>query len=250
MTIQSVLDHCFGKYAELQQVTSDTYQLYAPFFHEDGDMYSIYIETHGNEAVIRDYGNALMRVSYTFDINTKNKQSILQNVVTGNLGELDDGELLMHTDIEHLQEAVFQYAQIIAKVSNIDILSRETIKSMFYEYLSDFISSKLSRFNVRKQVAPTSDGQLVVDYEIPGSKPFYLFGVNDNVKASRVVISCLNFQKKRLPFRSIVVHENFEGLTAFNRNQITNAADKQFTTLDDFREEGIPYFERELACAH
>ena len=186
---------------------------------------------------------------YTFDLASKNKQSILRKIVKSNLGELDDGEILIRSKIDRAEEAVFQYAQLVAKVSNIDILSRETMKSMFYEYLNDFMMTQLSKYGVKKQICPTNDKQLIVDYEIPGQRPIYLFGVNDNTKASKVVISCLNFQKTNLPFRSVIVHENLNSLTAFNRSQITNAVDKQFATLSDFQSDGIRYLERELTVA-
>lgn len=75
----------------------------------------------------------------------------------------------------------------------------------------------------------------------------FIFGVNENTKASKVVISCLSFQKQKIPFRSLIVHEDFDGLSSFYRNQITNMADKQFTSLDDFRTEGLDYISRELA---
>ncbi len=251
MTIQESLSNCFGRYMALEPVAQNTYRLYAPFFHEDGDMYSIYLEEQGDNVVIRDFGNTLMRVSYTFDLGTENKQSILHRIVDSNLGELDDGEILIHTNHEHAAESVFQYSQLIAKVSNIDILSRENAKSMFYEYLNGFMVEYFSKYNLDRHVCPTNDPQLIVDYAIPvpSAKPLFLFGVNDNSKASKVVISCLSFQKKKVPFRSLIVHEDFDALTSFNRNQITNAADKQFTTLEDFKEEGVEFIERELSIA-
>ena len=245
MTIQETLQGAFGKNSGLEQIQKNIYRLYAPFFHEDGDMYSIYLETGEEGITIRDFGNTLMRVSYTFDISTPNKRKVLQNVVKSNLGELDDGELLIHTTGNDVEEAIYQYAQLVSKVSNISILSREMVKSMFYEYFNDFVMTQLQAYHVQKRVFPTNDRELVVDYEIPGSKPIYLFGVNSDAKASKVVISCLTFQKQALPFRSVVVHEDLNALTGFNRRQITNVADKQFYTLDDFRDGGISYLERE-----
>lgn len=248
MTIQESLRGAFGKNSGLEQVQANVYRLYAPFFHEDGDMYSIYLEVRDNGIIIRDFGNTLMRVSYTFDISTPKKQSILHNIVKSNLGELDDGELLIHTNTNDAEEAIYQYAQLVAKVSNIEILSRETIKSMFYDYLNEFVMTQLREYEVKKHVFPTSDHELEVDYEIPGSKPIYLFGVNGDAKASKAVISCLTFQKQNLPFRSVIVHEDLNALTGFNRRQITNVADKQFYTLSDFQEQGKSYLDREISA--
>lgn len=248
MTIQESMQGAFGKSSGLEQVQENVYRLYAPFFHEDGDMYSIYLDFGNDGVTIRDYGNTLMRVSYDFDISTPNKRNVLRSIVKRNLGELEDGELLIRAKCNEsdVQEAVYQYAQLVSKVSNIDILSRETVKSMFYDYLNEFMMTKLKGYNVQKGVFPTSDHELEVDYAIEGHRPIYLFGVRGDAKASKTVISCLNFQKQGLPFRSVIVHEDLSGLTGFNRRQITNVADKQFYQLSDFQEQGAAYLAREF----
>lgn len=250
MTIQESMCGAFGKNSGLEQIQANIYRLYAPFFHEDGDMFSIYLETSNDSVTIRDFGNTLMRVSYTFDISTPKKQSVLQNIVKSNMGELDDGELLIRTgtNINDVQESIYQYVQLVSKVSNIDILSRETVKSMFYDYLRDFVTVQLKDFGAKSNVFPLNDKELSVDYEIPGPKPIYLFGVNGDAKASKTVISCLNFQNRDLPFRSVIVHNDLNELTGFNRRQITNVADKQFYTLDDFKEQGASYLKREQSA--
>lgn len=248
MDILNILQRQFGQLVSLELIKPNIMRVYAPFFHEDGDMISMYLdinESTGNIR-IRDFGNTLMRVSYTFDIDSVNKQNILSNIVKSNYGTLDDGELVIDADMDNLANAIFQYSQLVAKVSNIDILRNEVVKSLFYDHLNDFIFDAFKKYNVTEKFAPTNDKELVVDYHLPAAKPLYIFGVNKDTKASKVVISCLTFQKQHIPFRSLIIHEDFNGLSAFNRNQITNAADKQFASLDDFKAEGIEYVEREL----
>ena len=49
------------------------YQLIIPICHEDGDMVDVYLqESPRGEAYIRicDFGMALMRLSYSYDLNT------------------------------------------------------------------------------------------------------------------------------------------------------------------------------------
>lgn len=248
MNVSQRLQQQFGTMIALEETAPNISRVYAPFFHEDGDMISMYIDTSNTEEiVIRDFGNTLMRVSYTFDFDTTNKKTILNNIVKSNYGELDDGELKISSSLDALSQAVFQYSQLVAKVSSIDLLQRQVIKSLFFEYLNEFIVNNFSQYGVRHSITPTRDKELVVDYEIPAKKPLYIFGVNENTKASKVVISCLNFQRQKLPFRSLIVHEDFDGLSTFYRNQITNASDKQFTSLDEFRLEGADYIIREIA---
>lgn len=254
MNIQERLQKEFGTQIALEEIAPNTMRIYAPFFHEDGDMFSMYLEIHNDSTILlRDFGNTLMRVSYTFEIDSQNKINVLNNIVKSNYGNYDDGELFISTTLDHLPQDIFQFSQLVAKVSSIDLLRRETIKSLFFERLDGFMSDQLKNYGYLQNYQPTRDKQLLVDYHIPSSasgiKPLFIFGVNENTKASKVVISCLSFQKQRVPFRSVIIHEDFESLSSFYRNQITNTADKQFTSLDEFQAEGTDYIARELVAS-
>lgn len=244
----------FGELVSLEEVSPGIMRIYAPFFHEDGDMVSMYLELRQDKTmIIRDFGNTLMRISYTFELDSQNKLNVLSNIVKSNYGQLEDGELLLETTFERLPQDIFQFSQLVAKVSSIDLLRRETIRSLFFENLNEFITGQLKQYHFIQNYLPTKDKQLIVDYQIPAPsgamKPLFIFGVNENTKASKVVISCLSFQKQRIPFRSLIIHEDFGSLSSFNRNQITNTADKQYTSLDDFKAEGLDYIERELEAS-
>jgi hypothetical protein len=73
--------------------------------------------------------------------------------------------------------------------------------------------------------------------------------LDNTVLTTAQSISCLEFQRRRLPFKSVMVHQDSEsGIGRKDRTRSTNAADKQFTSLDDFRETGPQFFERERAA--
>ncbi|MCK9590212.1 MAG: hypothetical protein M0Q93_12735, partial [Terrimicrobiaceae bacterium] len=85
-----------------------------------------------------------------------------------------------------------------------------------------------------------------VDYSLPiNGTSLYLFGVKDSSKARLTTISCLEFIRHKLPFRSLVVHEDFDALPRKDRSRLTSACDKQFTSLDDFRSGARQFLERE-----
>jgi citrate lyase gamma subunit len=247
LDINSLLQKQFGENIGVEEVSPNILRIYAPFFHEDGDMLSIYLDMNSDNMLIRDFGNTLMRVAYTFDFESENKRRILDDIVKSYNGMLFDDEISMTVDESNLARIVYQFSQLVAKMSNIDVLQRELVKSLFFEYLNDFVDSSLANYGVTKNYTPSTDKSLVVDYVIKASKPIFLFGVNSDTKASKTIISCLTFQREAIPFRSLVIHENFESLTAFNRQQITNAADKQFYSFDGFKTDSITYLERETA---
>ncbi len=238
-----------GKNISLEEIEPNIYRVYAPFFHEDGDMYSIYIENYadGKHVCLRDFGNTLRRVSYTFDINSESKQNLLNNIAISNLGSIVDKEVIIETDIDRLTESLFQYSQLVSKLSNIKILKKEVIKSLFYEQLEEFIDSNLSSlYNIKKNYNPTTEQELLVDYFIDTKdKPLFIYGVKDNNKASKVIIGCLKYQTSGIRYRSVIVHNDLYSLQRFYQSQIINIADKQFVTLKDFFEQGSEYLKRE-----
>lgn len=226
------------------------YQLVAPYFHEDGDMYDIFLMEKGDRFVrITDEGLTLMRLSYSFDIDTPNKQRIFQKILSENYVCDEDGTLYMDVPVEKLYPAIQQFAQTISKVSNMQLYKREVIQSLFYELLAEAVEAKLKQYGPVPSIYPMPDRyDLEVDFEMRVTpRPVYLFGAKDVAKTRLVAICCLEFQKAKLPFISFVVHEDFESLSRKDQARITSAADKQFVNLDDFRENAEQVMEREVA---
>jgi hypothetical protein len=227
------------------------FQFIAPFYHEDGDMLDIFIEeTNGNGRIkISDHGMTLMRLSYELSVDTPNKERIFQKILSENQINEINGRLFIETDINTLYPTLLQFIQGINKVSNMRLFKREVIKSLFYELLNEFVMDKLKKYGPVPNVMPIPDrDDLEVDYELRGLKrPIYIFGIKDNTKARLTTISCLEFQKAQVPFKSIVVHEDFDDLPRKDRKRITSAADKQFTDLKDFETNGEEYLKREAA---
>jgi hypothetical protein len=227
------------------------YQILAPFYHEDGDMLDIYLETIGENGTIRisDHGMTIMRLSYEYDIDTPNKRRIFEKMLSENQLQERGGRLFVETSADALYPSLLQFVQTVAKVSNMRLFKREVIRSLFYEMLEEFITDQLVRFRPEPKVLPISErDDLEVDYVFTVlPRPIYLFGIKDDAKARLTTISCLEFQRANIPFKSIGVHEDFESLSKKDRKRITSAIDKQFVDLDDFKSHGEEYLHREAA---
>ncbi|MBI5526712.1 MAG: DUF1828 domain-containing protein [Deltaproteobacteria bacterium] len=226
-------------------------QLIAPLFYEDGDMVDIYLELLGNggdRVRVCDFGMTLMRLSYSFDVDTPNKERIFQRILSENQLREESGNIFIETDMASLYPAVLQFAQGVAKVGNMRLFKREVIASLFYEMLQEFVEDHLGEYHPRPNELPLPDrDDLEVDFLLERNKRIlYLFGVKDPTKARLITISCLEFQRKRLPFKSMVVHEDFEALPRKDRTRLTSACDKQFPSLDDFRDNALRFLEREV----
>ena len=254
MNLIESLSMQFKANIKIEEKRPGTFQLYAPLFHEDGDMMEIYLEPRNDgSGLVRvcDYGMTIQRLSYAYDLDTPNKERIFNKIISENKVGEENGKLFIEARSENLYPAILQFTYTIGKVLNMQYFRREVMQSLFYEYLSDFITTTLPRFNPRAHVFPieTRD-DLEVDW-LFDTKPHqvFLFGVKDYTKARLVTIACLEFQLAKIPFTSYVVHEDFDNLTRKDRSRITSAADKQFVSFDDFKDKGLRMFEREIAMA-
>lgn len=224
------------------------FKVILPYFYEDGDMYDVFIEEHGSKIRISDYGLTIMKLSYNFEFDTPRKAEILQNIVTQNRCFIERGCIYLDVTPTQFNCGIYQFVQTISKVSTMEIISRESIKSYFYDYLNTFVMERFKKYNITANTAPMNN-ELIVDYVIPTSnqKPIYLFGVNDDTKASKVVIACLHFINNKIPYQSLVIHEDSSNLSKFNQKQLMNTADKQYASLEDFKKNADEFAARFLA---
>jgi len=251
MRYLSLLQRQFNNQVNVREKRPGIFQLIAPLYHEDGDMVDIFLEdAKGAPGRVRvcDHGMTLMRLSYDFELNTPNKERVFQQILAENAITEEDGNLFIEATPEGLYPTILQFAQTVAKVSNMQVLKREMIRGLFYEEFGEFVEADLSRYGPQKQRFPIEDrDDLEVDYVLNSSpRPVFLFAVKDATKARLVTISCLEFRRNGLSFKGFVVHEDFGSLPRKDQVRITSAADKQFPSLPDFRDNAAQFVDAEL----
>jgi hypothetical protein len=211
-------------------------------------MIDLFIAPKGNnEYVLCDYGLTLQRLAYSYDIDTQNKEAILQKIISENGLIEENGNICLNTNIRNVFSDIMHITQAFAKVGSMRYFKREVIESLFNQMLDEFIEKELQEFHPQSNVLPIADrDDLEADYQFsPNGHPIYLFGVKDVSKARLATISCLEYQRADLNFRGWVVNEDFEKLPKKDRSRLTNTCDKQFTSLDDFKMTAKIFLERE-----
>lgn len=222
------------------------FKVVLPFFHEDGDVYDIFIQEYNTNIIrISDYGLTLMKLSYTYDIDTDHKKNVLKSIIQQNKCSFENGNIFLDVAPQQFTGGIYQFVHTLSKVSTIDIISKESLKTCFYDLFNEFVLENFNDYKLQSNYLPLKDKDLSVDFMIPIPKPIYLFAINDNTKASKVIISCLTFNTRHINYRSLIINEDFHSLTTFYQTQIINTADKQFATLDDFKNGGLEYIQRE-----
>lgn len=238
----------FNGRVSIKEKRPGIYQLLLPIYHEDGDMVDIFIKQKENDKyTLCDFGLTLQRLSYTYDIDSENKESILQRILLENSLSEEEGNICLDTQPATIYTDIMHITQAYAKIGSMRYFKREIIENLFYEMLDDFITQDLQEFNPQKKVLPIPNrDDLEADYSFsPNGHPVYLFGVKDAFKARLATISCLEYRMQKLNFRGWVVNEDFEKLPRKDRSRLTNTIDKQFTSFDEFKGNAKEFLERE-----
>ncbi len=252
MDINTLLQSTPGALFKAKERNNGVYQLIAPLFHEDGDMMTIFLEQTDDDTIrIFDNGMSLMRLSYTFDIDTDNKLKILNDMIVAKDAENLDGNICMFVSPEQIYTGIMSYSQLVSQICGLDILSRDTVSDLFYENLNLAIEDTLDSFAYEKDVYLPNYKMMKIDYVFASEhgRPLYLFGVKDTNKAQQATIFCLELMRKNIPFKSAAVFNNMDEITTFARNSLINAVGKVFSDLDGFQENGKIYFENEIDIA-
>jgi len=151
---------------KLNEKRPGIFQLFAPLYHADGDMMEIFLlqSPNGSDFIrVCDFGLTLMRLSYSYDIDTVNKEKILNHILIENRISNENGNFFIDVKPESLYPAIMQFAQTLAKVINMRLFKREIIHSLFWELLEEFIETKLFKFKPQKKFYPISGHE---EYEV------------------------------------------------------------------------------------
>ncbi|MGN6401398.1 MAG: DUF1828 domain-containing protein [Flavisolibacter sp.] len=249
--MEEILDYIrrdFNGRVSIRKKRPDIYQLLLPIYHEDGDMVDLFITPTGdNKYALCDYGLTLQRLSYSYDIDTPNKESILQKILSENKLTEQEGNICLETTTENIYTDIMHITQAYAKIGSMRYFKREVIENLFMEILDEFIFSELADFNPQKKVLPIPErDDLEADYSFqPNGKPVFLFGIKDTYKARLATITYQAYLMQQLKFHGWIVTENMDALPKKDRSRLLNACDKSFTSLDDFKTSARPFLEKE-----
>jgi hypothetical protein len=190
-----------------------------------------------------------MRLSYSYELDTPNKERIFNTIISSYNIQNERGNLFIDTEAGHLYPALMQFIGVVLKVSNMRLYKREVIQSLFFEILDEFIQSQLSKYQPQKDYLPLPNmSEYRVDYCFNHRKvPIYLFGVNSSATARLSVISCQKFIIENIKFRSVTVLESLDCIGKKDQARMMAVTDKVFPEFTEFEKNADTYIARELA---
>ena len=129
--LTAILKASFNNQIDIVPQKENLLQLFVPIFYPDGDMVDIFIRTDSHDAnmiEICDCGLTLMRLSYTFDINSPTRERLLLSIISQAGATLDEnGSIRLKSPINDILSSSMKFSQIITEVSNMKILHQSNI---------------------------------------------------------------------------------------------------------------------------
>lgn len=256
MNTAAVREEFKGRVSEqidLEPEGAERFVVQTPFRFEDGDHFNIILKRIADGWVFTDEANTLMHLSYWLDdeaIKTGNRQEIVNNSLACFSVEKRDGELVIPVSEEKFGDALFNFVQALAKVTDISFLSREIVRSTFVEDFKNFIRSNVPperfEFDWSDQTRDTK-GHYPVDCRINHMKrPLFIYAMPGPEKVSVATISLLTFEKWGIPFQSCGIYEEQESIQPKAVARFSDVVDKAFSNLEGNKDRIASYLQRAL----
>jgi len=235
--LKKQLSQGFQKDVDLKLKRPNLYQVYNPFYYPDGDMVELFLkEESSGEVVIEDLGITLMRLSYEFNVDTKNKRRVFQEIMSNYNIEENNGSLQIKTSKNELFSSVMQLINVIIKVSDIGFLKRELVRSLFYEYFGSFVEKKLESFDPIVEFYPEFDKekQYPTPYAFRSKRNEYLcvYPIASDDKTNETTITVQHYELHDFKPDTLAVFENQESIGRKPLARLSNIIGKQFSTLE------------------
>ena len=127
----------------LSQEGLNRFIVFNPFMFDDGDHLVVLLKGKEGKWLFSDEGHTFMHISYDdIDIDKGTRKKIIDTVLPRYGIKNDEGELISEVPDNQFGDALYSYLQGLIKVTDIDYLSRERVRSTFMEDFRAFIVIK------------------------------------------------------------------------------------------------------------
>jgi hypothetical protein len=214
------------------------YRVLNPFMFEDGDHLVIILKYEYNRWNLTDEGHTFMHLSYELDINDLQKgtrREIVENALSNFNIRNQEGELIIFIEDGQYGDSLFSFVQAILKISDVTYLTRERVRSTFYQDFKEFISNKVNEERLTfgwHDPEKDPQGNYKVDCRINSMPiPIYIFALQNDDKVRDATITLHQFEKWLLTGRTIAIFEDQEEINRRVLARFSDVADKQFSSL-------------------
>jgi uncharacterized protein DUF1828 len=113
---------------DLKQEGENRFRVITPFRFEDGGHFGIFLKYESGRWILTDEASTMTHLSYWLndeELDTGNRQEIIQGSLSVFSVEDRDGELIIPISDNRFGDALFSFVQALTKVTDVSFLSRE-----------------------------------------------------------------------------------------------------------------------------
>lgn len=244
MTPETIVKEFQNKVCEEISLISEginRYIISTPFMFDDGDHLCILLKKSAERWYLSDEGHTFMHLSYEeIDIDHGTRRKIIDTILLTYGIQNENGELRCYIKGDDYGDALYSFVQGLIKITDISYLTRERVRSTFLEDFRAFLEEQVPE---DQRVFDYSDPQndpdrkYIVDCRINGtSRSLFVFAVPNDDRCRDAMITCLQYEKFRVPFITTAIFENQEEINRRVLARFSDVCEKMFPSLQSAKE--------------
>ena len=209
---------------EIEPLGLERYVVYTPFMFDDGDHFVVVLRKEPAGWFFTDEGHTLMHLSYSdVELSRGGRAKVIEESLAAHGIENKGGEFRVSVVNGAFGDALYSYLQALSRVATVTQWKQDRVASTFMEDFGQLLASVIPQERAdyewhHPQYDP--DANYSVDCRVNGqAKPWFIFGIGSDAKCSHATITCLRFEKWKVPFRAIAL---FEDQTEIARKPLPN----------------------------
>ncbi|KAA0236795.1 DUF1828 domain-containing protein [Fimbriimonadia bacterium ATM] len=229
------------------------FRVFTPFMFEDGDHLSIVLKKLENQWVLSDEGHTFMHLTYDLDerdLRKGTREKVITNALTAFSVKDANGVLLLWVEDGQFGDALYTFVQALMRIADVTYLSRERVKSAFFEDFRTFMSAAVPEerreFDWHSAQYDTEKMYPADCYVNRIARPLAIFALGNDEKVRDATITLHQYERWGLNVRGVGIFQDQEEINRRVLARFTDVCDRQFSSLSANKDRIVKFIEEAI----